>query len=255
MDTIDGLAVSPLDAEGQTPLINRLQQSTNVVTFDSDAPLSLRSGHIGTSNYGAGSNLRSTYRRSVARRRKVLVLLANLTKENLLDRRVGYADTVRKEFADDSEESTKPVLEVLDYLLDEGKSERVAKNIRETLASHPDLAAIVGMNAKHGPIILQVLKEEDKLGKIKVIAFDEDPETLAGIEAGHIYATIAQDPYKFGFETIRMLNGLYRGGGSEVPIVGGGTVNINAEPIRKKDLQAFRERLKARTTGESTTKK
>ena len=52
---LDGIALSPLSSEGQTPMINRLQQETNVVTFDSDAPLSMRRGHVGTSNYGAGS--------------------------------------------------------------------------------------------------------------------------------------------------------------------------------------------------------
>ena len=50
----DGIAISPVDAEAQTSVINRLASETKVVTFDSDAPLSERQAYIGTSNYAAG---------------------------------------------------------------------------------------------------------------------------------------------------------------------------------------------------------
>lgn len=44
-----------------------------------------------------------------------------------------------------------------------------------------------------------------------------------------------------------MLSTLSRSGDDELPIVGGGTVNINAEPIHQKDLKAFKNRLLARS--------
>ena len=52
---INGLGLSPLDAEGQATLINRIAQTTTVVTFDSDAPQTNRTTFVGTNNYGAGS--------------------------------------------------------------------------------------------------------------------------------------------------------------------------------------------------------
>ena len=51
---VDGIALSPIDAAGQTHLINKLVEKMRVVTFDSDAELSERHSHVGTSNFSAG---------------------------------------------------------------------------------------------------------------------------------------------------------------------------------------------------------
>ena len=44
--TVDGVALSPLDAEIQTHLINELAKETLVITVDSDAPLSNRLSYV-----------------------------------------------------------------------------------------------------------------------------------------------------------------------------------------------------------------
>ena len=41
-----------------------------------------------------------------------------------------------------------------------------------------------------------------KVGHVKIIAFDEADETLAGISAGAIEATVVQQPYEFGYQAI-----------------------------------------------------
>ena len=49
---IDGLAISVVDADLMTPILNRAKEELNIpiVTFDSDAPDSMRSYYIGTDN-------------------------------------------------------------------------------------------------------------------------------------------------------------------------------------------------------------
>lgn len=247
VDSLDGVAVSPLDAEGQTSLINRMQQKTNVVTFDSDAPHSLRRSHVGTSNYAAGILCARLVAEALPEGGKVAVLMANLTKENMIDRKSGFEETLSK--AEDSEEreGKAPELSVTNFMIDNGDLSVTKNNIEIALNDHDDLACIVGMNSKHGAVILKTLEELDKLGEIKVVAFDAEPATLEGVEQGHIYATIAQDPYKYGYEATRILATLSRSGDYEVPIVGGGTININAEAVRKEELEKFKDRLIART--------
>jgi ribose transport system substrate-binding protein len=243
---VDGIAISPLDAEQQTHSINKLvDRNKKVVTFDSDAPLSNRQSYIGTNNFAAGRTCARVVNEALPGGGKILVLVANLTKDNMLDRKGGFHERIMQH-ADDVEEGQPLKFEVVGYLVDNGRSDKCAENIRQTIEQHPDLACIVGMNARHGPILLTVLKELDKLGQIKLITFDYDDETLDGVEAGHIYATVAQDPYMFGYEAVATLAHLCRGDETSVPIVGKGSTYVGAEPIGRESIAAFRTRLKAR---------
>jgi ribose transport system substrate-binding protein len=243
---VEGIAISPIDAEQQTHSINKLiDREKKVVTFDSDAPLSNRQSYIGTNNFAAGRTCARVVNEALPEGGKILVLVANLTKDNMLDRKGGFHERIMQH-ADDVEEGQPLKFEVVGYLVDNGDSDVCAKNIRDSVAQHSDLACIVGMNARHGPILLEVLEELGKLGQIKLVTFDYADETLDGIEAGHIYATVAQDPYMYGYEAVAILAQLCRGDETSVPIVGKGSTYVGAEPIGRDSIAAFRARLKAR---------
>jgi ribose transport system substrate-binding protein len=49
----------------------------------------------------------------------------------------------------------------------------------------------------------------DLTGKIKIVAFDKDPQTLDAIERGWITATVAQKPYVMAFYGVRLLDDLH----------------------------------------------
>ena len=65
--------------------------------------------------------------------------------------------------------------------IDQGRAKR---NVEDALAANPDIACLVGFYSYNTPRIYEVLKETGKLGKIKVIGFDEDPITLGGVKEG-----------------------------------------------------------------------
>jgi ribose transport system substrate-binding protein len=243
---LDGVALSPLDAEGQTHLINRLAHEKKVVTFDSDAPLSDRQSYIGTSNLAAGVLCGKLVREALPKGGGIVVLLSNLTKENMKDRQNGFQENLGPNLVAAGSDRPSPNYEVFDYLIDNGDDEKCAGNIRDALKKHPDLSCIVGMNAHHGPVLLSVLKDAGKLGKIKLVTFDDDEATLHGIEEGYVFATVAQDPYKYGYEAVNTLASLCRGGGNSLPVVGSGSVYIGADAIRSDNLKEYESRVKKR---------
>ena len=231
----DGCAISPLAMESQTLLINQLADKMDVVTFDSDAPMSHRRYYIGTSNYLAGKICYELVTEALPDGGKVLVLLANLDKNNMIHRKEGYEEC-------DVAESWKTV----GYLSDHGDQQQVRKNVQETLEKHPDLACVVGMNGYHGPLLRKLMADLGRLREVKLVVFDAAAETLAGVEAGEIYATVVQDPWTYGFEAIRMLAALRNGKSAQLPIVGRGEINIRCEPLRQADVADFRKRLQQR---------
>ena len=96
---------------------------------------------------------------------KIAVLVANSTKENIIDRKGAFQERIGQ-FADDDIKEGDPLkYTIVGFYEDGGSDEKCAANIREALKQHPDLACIVGMNAQHGPTLLKVLKEDGQLGQ------------------------------------------------------------------------------------------
>jgi ribose transport system substrate-binding protein len=237
---IDGLAVSPLDADSQTLLINRLSEKIPVILFDSDAPLSNRNCYVGTSNYAAGELCATLVHEVLPEGGEVAVLQANLTKHNNMERKLGLDEAIN--LGPDGNPVEPAKYTVVGYFADEGAIDKCAQNIRDVLRDHPDLKCFVGMNGHHGPILVDVLKAEGKLDQVKLVVFDDFPQTLEAIADGHVYATVAQDPYQYGFEAIRLLKDVIADP-SLHPVLGRGTVNFLAEPVRQSNLEDFRKRL------------
>ena len=109
------------------------------------------------------------------------------------------------------------------------------------------------MNAAHGRFLIKTLGELGKLDKIKLVTFDVADETLAGVEAGHIYATLAQDPYQFGYDAVQTLAVIAHGDETGVPIVGRGSLYVTAEPVKRDNLKDFRDRMKKRESPSAKT--
>lgn len=236
---ISGLGLSPLDAEGQAGLINRIAQVTKVVTFDSDAPQTSRTTFVGTNNYAAGQLAARLTREALPGGGKIVLLVVNQTKDNIQDRKSGFTDTLA------AAGNESPKIEIVGVLEDQGQDEQCAQNIRRALADHSDLAGFVAMNGYHAPILLKTLRASGKLGKVKLITFDDAPETIAGVEDGSISATIAQDPYEFGYETVRILADLSRSDEFLRPI-SNSSLNIAPIAVKKDTLEEFRKKAASR---------
>jgi ribose transport system substrate-binding protein len=80
---------------------------------------------------------------------------------------------------------------------------------------YPDVAGLVGIWSYNGPAIVNAVKESNKADKVKIICFDEEDETLAGVKSGAIYATVVQQPFEFGYESIKRM-AAYLGGDKSV---------------------------------------
>jgi ribose transport system substrate-binding protein len=236
---IDGLGLSPLDAEGQAELINRIAQTTKVVTFDSDAPHTDRTTFVGTNNYAAGQLAERLARDALPKGGKIALLVVNLTKDNIQDRKRGFSEAL----AAAPDES--PKIEIVDTLEDQGQVQRCAENIGKALADHSDLAGFVAMNGSEGPILIKTLRAGGKLAKLKLITFDDAPETITGVEDGSIFATVVQDPYQFGYETVRILADLVRGDELLKPI-GNSAFNVSPVAVTKENLEEFRKKAEMR---------
>lgn len=107
--------------------------------------------------------------------------------------------------------------EIIDIRTDNKDSSAAKANAQASLLAHPDIACMVGLWAYNPPAILSALQDAGKVGEVKIVGFDEHPETLQGISDGNIVGTIVQQPYLFGFKSVEYLSALARKQDVKVP--------------------------------------
>ena len=110
------------------------------------------------------------------------------------------------ENGDSPEGETFGKFTLLDEIQTDNADRSIAKkNAENTLRKYPDVDAMIGLWAYNAPQCLEALKDANKLGEVKVFSLDEDPVVLDAIKEVHCEGTIVQDPYLFGYDSIRHL--------------------------------------------------
>jgi len=226
---VDGIAVSPIDPGNQTEFLDKIAGQTLLITHDSDAPKSKRVCYIGTDNTAAGVEAGKLIKEALPNGGKIMVFVGTLDAANAQERYAG----IKKEIAGSK-------VEIIDVRTDETDRARAQKNVEDTLVKYPDVAALVGLWSYNGPAILNGVKSGGKAGKVIIICFDEEDETLAGVAAGDIYGTVVQQPYEFGRQAITKMAKYL--GGDKTALAGGQQI-VPTLNIKKDNVAEFKARL------------
>ncbi|MBO0858024.1 MAG: sugar-binding protein [Chloracidobacterium sp.] len=203
---VSGIAISPVDPKNQVQLINRAASQAVVVTQDSDAPDSNRACYIGTDNVAAGRQAGQLVKEALPDGGQIMVFVGTMDAQNAQERYRGL-----KEALDGSN------IKIIDVRTDETDRVRAKNNVATTLVNYPDIAGMVGLWSYNGPAIVSAVREAGKIGKVKIVTFDEEDETLAGVKEGAIYATVVQQPYEFGYQSMIYLSKAIGGDKSWIP--------------------------------------
>lgn len=223
---IDGIAISPVDPKNQTQLLNKAAAQALVVTQDSDAEASNRACYVGTDNVAAGHMAGKLIKEALPQGGKIMLFVGTLDAANARERKQGIEEEIK---------GTN--ITIVDTVTDNADRAKARANVSDKLVANADLAALVGLWSYNGPAILGAVKAANKVGKIKIIAFDEEDETLAGIKAGEIYATVVQQPFEFGFKSIELMAKVLRGDKSVIPA--SKKIVVDTLPIKKADVESF----------------
>jgi len=203
---VNGIAISPVDPDNQTQLINDTAKKALVITQDSDAPSSDRALYIGTDNVAAGRQAGELVKEALPSGGKIMVFVGKSDARNAAERYQGLKEALQGSN-----------VEIIDIRTDDTDRARAKTNAADTLVKYPEVAAMVGLWSYNGPAILNAVKDANKVGKIQIVCFDEDDQTLAGIKDGAIHATVVQQPYEFGYQAILLINKLIDGDRSVIP--------------------------------------
>ena len=203
---VSGIAISPVDPGNQTQMINDLAKQILVITQDSDAPASERACYLGTDNRAAGKQAGELIKQALPQGGKIMVFVGNMDVENAQARLDGI-----KEALDRSN------VQIIDVRTDDTDAVRAKANAAKILVNYPEITAMVGLWSYNGPAILNAVKDAGKVGQVKIVCFDEDDATLAGVREGSIFGTVVQQPYEFGYQSVKLMAKVLGGDRSEIP--------------------------------------
>src|SRR5215204_4478955 len=89
---IDGIAISPVDPDNQTQMINDVAKQTLVFTQDSDAPKSDRACYVGTDNVAPGRDAGKLIKEALPSGGKIMVFVGKLDARNAAERLQGIKE-------------------------------------------------------------------------------------------------------------------------------------------------------------------
>ena len=203
---VSGLAISPVDPTNQTQMINEVAKQILVFTQDSDAPQSDRACYLGTDNVAAGRQAGELIKEALPEGGNIMVFVGKSDARNAQERFQGIKEALQ---------GSK--VEILDLRTDDTDRVRAKSNVSDTLVKYADVAGLVGLWSYNGPAILNAVKDAGKVGQVKIICFDEEDETLAGVKDGAIFATVVQQPYEFGYQSVLLMAKALSGDSSAIP--------------------------------------
>ena len=220
---IKAISVSVIDPKNQTAYLNELAAKLPLLAVDNDAPASNRLCYIGTNNYDAGRSVGQLVKEALPDGGTVALFVGQTEALNARQRCQGVLDELAgaKPLPDPNEVPALPTgsgqfgkYKLLKIFTDqpEGQSKAVqnASDALIQLKDEPNVC-FVGLWAYNPPACLTAVRDAMKLGKVKIVGFDENPDTLKGVEDGHVFATVVQDPFGFGYESVKTMAELAKG--------------------------------------------
>jgi ribose transport system substrate-binding protein len=228
---IDGIAISPVDPKNESLKLNEVAKQGLLFTTDSDAPDTNRVCYVGTDNVAAGRQAADLIKQALPDGGKIMVFVGTLDAQNARERYSGIKEVLQ---------GSK--VQVIDCRTDDTDRVRAKANVLDTIVKYPDVSCLVGLWSYNGPAILNAVKDSKKVGQIKIVCFDEEEDTLQGVRDGAISATVVQQPYQFGYQSMTLMSKYL--GGDKTVVPADKKVIVPTLAITKDKVDEFAANLK-----------
>ena len=227
---VAGVSISAIDPKNSTEEFNKVAAKAVLFTTDSDAPQSNRAVYIGTDNIAAGKQAGEQIKKALPSGGKVMMFVGTMDADNARERVKGIKDTL-----------AGSNIQIVDIRTDGVDFAKAKSNVQDALAKG-GVDCLVGLYSYNTPQIYSAVKEAGKAGQIKVVGFDEDPQTLRGVADGTVLSTVVQQPYEFGYQSMVDMIKYRDGDRSFIPP--SKLIIILTQVIDKTNVAAFQSSMK-----------
>jgi ribose transport system substrate-binding protein len=239
---IKALAISVNDPVNQKGFLDRIAERVPLITQDNDAPDSNRLCYLGTNNIEAGHAVGKLVKEAMPEGGTIAIFVGKPDPLNARERRQGVLDELAGQEKAAGPKYGKYTL--LDTYYDYTDPKKAKDNAADALTKLRDQAnvCLIGLWAYNPPAILSAVQDAGKQGKVKIVGFDEADNTLNGIKEGYVFGTVVQQPYEFGYQSVKLMAALAKGDRSGLPA--NGILYIPHRIIQRDNVLEFQQKLK-----------
>ena len=149
---------------------------------------------IGTDNYNYGVTAADMIAEKTGGTANICVVMGDLATTNQVEQRNGLEERIAAQYPD---------MTITNVVADKNDVATAMSVIEDTLNTYPETNVVIMLESTGGPGVVQVCQET---GRTDVLILDIDAvdATIDNISAGKVWATLAQNFYKRGYESVRM---------------------------------------------------
>lgn len=191
----DGLLISPVDTAALTPALSQLQNSgTKVVLVDTTvSDTSIGVSRISSDNEAGGRTAAKALAELMGDKGSAIVISVKPGVSTTDARIKGFSEEMK---------ANHPAITLLPVLYDNDLPATAASQIQATLAAHPDLGGVFAGNTNTAQGVSTGLQAAGRQGKVKVAAFDAEPDEITALKNGTLDILVAQDPAGIGVQGV-----------------------------------------------------
>jgi ribose transport system substrate-binding protein len=223
---VEGVVIAPVDRTALVPSVDKLAElNIPCVIVDSGLDAVRFLSFASTDNYQGGVLAAESLGKALGGKGNVLVVRHIAGSHATIKRLNGFSETLSNEF---------PGIKIVESESGQDTAEIAKKVTGEMLQRHPDVQGLFACNVDVSVGALEALQAAKRID-IKMVAFDPAQSLLAGLRSGEVAAIIVQDPYKMGYEGVKVV-ALHNKGQTSPRLIDTGVAVVTSENLTEPKI-------------------
>jgi ribose transport system substrate-binding protein len=227
---VSGIVLAPIDNKALIPSVEKIyDKNVPCVIIDSGIDTDKYVSFVATDNYKGGVIAAKRMGKILGGKGKIVVVKYAPGSASTMKREDGFINTIEKEF---------PEIEIVDSKYGLDTVETSLQAAEDLLTKNTELDGIFACNESTSVGTLRALQSQRRAGKMKMIGFDAGGLLIEGVKAGIVDSLVVQNPYKMGYEGVRVLIATLDGKKVERRVDTGVTL-VTKENLETPEIQAL----------------
>jgi ribose transport system substrate-binding protein len=227
---VSGIVLAPNDSKAIVPVVEKIAaKKIPCVIIDSGIETEKYVSFVATDNYKGGVIAARRMGEILGGKGRVIVVKYAPGSASTTERENGFMDTITKEFSQ---------IQIVDTKYGQDTVEKSLEATEDLLTKNAELDGLFACNESTSVGALRALQSSGRAGKVRMIGFDAGKLLIEGVISGDIDSLVVQNPYKMGYEGVKILVAALQG--NDVPRrIDTGVTLVTKENLETPEIQAL----------------